>query len=90
MKSLIVVYDNAGRVIHAFVEDVLNEATRDTDGGLILSDGRLRMYSENVALFDVDSNTYDILAHARDGKYVVVNGELCVDEEWVESQTWPS
>ncbi len=83
MRLLIVVPDESGNIVEAAVHDVQNEATWQSDGGLMLEDGRVHSYPSNLLLFDpVSPLTHDVLAWWRMGKYVVVNGELHEVEGW--------
>lgn len=84
MRMLVIVSDTSGRVMRAEVHDVLNEATWQTDGGLLLEDGRIHAYANNLSFLDMDDPVLvnDVLNTAGTGKYYVVNDQLVIDEDW--------
>lgn len=84
MRMLVIVSDESGKVVRAEVHDVLNEATWQADGGLLLEDGRIHAYAGSLSFLDMDDHLLvnDVLNTAGTGKYYVINDQLVVDEDW--------
>lgn len=90
---LVIIHNDAGDILSASLQDVLNADTWQTDGYLVYSDGRSHGVEPNTRLYATDwPYVSDLIAWRTDGKYYVdtADGTLYETDGWTPPDTSPS